>query len=82
MRRLAAPLAIQTTHSRLIFAFNIIFLVLAIVAVSLRIYARRLKRLSFLAEDYFVFAAMVSGYRSQRVPRPTRGSSGFLLKLF
>ena len=50
---------LTTYHARLLFGFNTTFLLLALVSVILRIYARRIKRASFVAEDYCVFVAMV-----------------------
>lgn len=59
LKRTAPPLGLTTGHSRLIFGVNITFFLLATIAVLLRVYARHIKRVSFVSEDYFVFAALV-----------------------
>ena len=55
---------LTTEHSRLVFGFNTISLILANIAVCLRVYARRLSKKSFVAEDYSVFLALVSSKTS------------------
>ena len=59
LKRTAPPIGLTTGHSRLIFGVNITFFLLASIAVLLRVYARRIKRVSFASEDYFIFAALV-----------------------
>ncbi|KAL8866015.1 MAG: hypothetical protein Q9174_006552, partial [Haloplaca sp. 1 TL-2023] len=51
---------LTTEHSRLVFGFNTISLILANIAVALRIYARRLSKRPFVAEDYLVFLALLA----------------------
>ena len=59
--QLSTPaIGLTTVHSRTIFGFNTACLLLATVAVALRIYARHLKKLSFVAEDYLIFLALVN----------------------
>lgn len=60
LTRSVPVLGLTTGHSRLVFGFNTISLILASIAVALRIYARRLSKKPFVAEDYFVFLALVS----------------------
>lgn len=60
LARSAPVLGLTTEHSRLVFAFNTVGLILATIAVCLRVYARRLSQKSFVAEDYLVFLALVS----------------------
>lgn len=64
-QRSAPPVGLTTENSRTIFGFVTACLLLATAAVILRIYARHLKKASFVAEDYFVFLALVD--RAQHV---------------
>ena len=57
--RSAPVIGLTTEHSKLVFGFNTISLILASSAVCLRIYARRLSKKSFVAEDFLVFLALV-----------------------
>ena len=52
---------LTTYHSKLLFGINTTCLLLSFVAVLLRIYARKIQRVSLVIEDRLVFAAMVSG---------------------
>lgn len=60
LQRSIPTTGLTTFHARLLFGINTTFLLLALIAVILRIYARRIKRASFVAEDYCVFVAMVA----------------------
>ena len=49
-----------TDHIKAIIAVNSFFPFLALLAVSLRIYARRIRKLSFKADDYTIIAGLAS----------------------
>lgn len=59
LKRSVPTTGLTTYHSRLLFGINTTFLVLALIAVALRIYARKVKRASFVVEDWLVFTAML-----------------------
>ena len=60
VQRSTPAVGLTTVHSRTILGFNTACLLLATIAVALRIYARHLKKLSFVTEDYLVFLALVN----------------------
>lgn len=59
-QRSVPALGLTTGRSRLIVGFNSASLIIATVAVLLRVYARRLKKTSFVSEDYLIFLALVT----------------------
>ena len=61
-RDIPPVMGLTTDRSRSAFALTVLFYVLAVLWVGLRVYARRLKRISFKADDYMVFAALVCPY--------------------
>lgn len=72
LQRSVPVTGLTTYDSRLLFGINTMFLILAFIAVLLRLYARKIKRATFVAEDWLVFAAMVLKSRSALV------SNGFI----
>lgn len=66
LQRSVPVVGLTTYHSKLLFGINTTFLALALIAVALRIYARKLKRAPFVIEDWLVFAAMVVGFYHPR----------------
>ena len=57
--RYPPAIGLSTGRSRTIFGVTIVCVILATIAVLLRIYARHLKRKAFVLEDYLVFVALV-----------------------
>ena len=55
-------MGLTTDKSRIFFVLTLLFYVLAVVWVALRVYARRLKGISLMRDDYMVFAALVCLY--------------------
>ena len=58
-RDLPPVVGLTTERSRSSLALTVLFYVLAVLWVGLRVYARRLKRISFTLDDHMVFAALV-----------------------
>jgi hypothetical protein len=59
---LSGKMPVQTREQRVLIIVPTVFLFFATVAVTLRFYARHLKKARALADDYFCLLALILGY--------------------